>query len=105
MTDLWGSISASAWRSTPCIAGRPATEADVAAGSAVFYVPGESTAAPMALPCCAIQALEDGSEQSVVIVQAEVAPEGTILGVRPLTGGNGICMVTEVRLLPAGFEP
>ncbi|PPT92599.1 hypothetical protein XarbCFBP7409_21050 [Xanthomonas arboricola pv. guizotiae] len=59
----------------------------------------------MALPCCAIQSLEDGSEQPVVIVQAELAAHGTILGVRPLSGGNGICMVTEVRLLPAGFVP
>jgi len=105
MADHWGSIEASEWRTTPCVVGRPATEADVAAGSAVFYVPGESTAAPMALPCCAIQLHEDGSEQPVVIVQAELAPHGTILGVRPLSGGNGICMATEVRLLPAGFGP
>ena len=105
MVDLWSSITASEWRDTPCVVGRPATEADVTAGSAVFYVPGESAAAPMALPCCAIQSLEDGSEQPVVIVQAELAPHGTILGVRPLSGGNGICMATEVRLLPAGFGP
>ncbi len=103
MTDLWGPISATDWHATPCIAGRPATEADVAAGSAVFYVPGGSAPAPMSLPCCAIQVLEDGSELPVVIVQAELAPHGTILGVRPLSGGNGICMSTEVRLLPAGF--
>ena len=103
MADLWGSIAASQWRDTPCIVGRPATEADVAAGTAVFYVPGESAVAPMDLPCCAIQSHEDGSEQPVVIVQAELAPHGTILGVRPLSGGNGICMDTEVRLLPAGF--
>ena len=103
MTELWGPISVSEWRSTPCIVGRPATEADVAAGSAVFYVPGESAAAPMSLPCCAIQSLEDGSEQPIVIVQAELASHGTILGVRPLSGGNGICMAAEVRLLPAGF--
>lgn len=103
MVDLWSPISASDWRSTPCVVGRPASESEVAAGSAVFYVPGESAAAPMTLPCCAIQSLEDGSEQSVVIVQAEIAPHGTILGVRSLSGGNGICMSTEVRLLPAGF--
>ena len=75
------------------------------AGSAVFYVPGDSASAEMDLPACAIQLLEDGSEQPVVIVQAELAPHGTILGVRPLSGGNGICMATDVRLLPAGFEP
>jgi membrane protein involved in colicin uptake len=57
----------------------------------------------MSLPCCAYQRLEDGSEQPVVVIQAEIAPHGTILGVRPLTGGNGICMATEVRLLADGF--
>jgi hypothetical protein len=103
MADLWDSIAANDWRDIPCVVGRPATEADVAAGSAVFYVPGKSAAASMALPCCAIQVLEDGSEQPVVIIQAELAPHGTVLGVRPLSGGNGICMATEVRLLPAGF--
>ena len=103
MSELWGSISASDWRNTPYIAGRPATEVDVAAGIAVFYVPGASSAASMPLPCCAYQQLEDGTEQPVVVIQAEVAPHGTILGVRPLTGGNGICLATEIRLLPDGF--
>jgi len=103
MVELWGSISDSEWRNTPYIAGRPATEADVAAGRAVFYVSDDSVPAPLDLPCCAIQLLEDGSEEPVIIVQAELAPHGTILGVRPLSGGNGICMLSEVRLLPDGF--
>jgi hypothetical protein len=103
MTDLWGPISASEWRSTPHIVGRAATEADVAGGAAVFYVRGDSSPAVMGLPCCAIQSLEDGSEQPVVVIQAELAPHGTMLGVRPLSGGNGICMDTDVRLLPDGF--
>jgi hypothetical protein len=59
----------------------------------------------MRLPCCAIQSLDDGSEERVVVIQAELAPQGTILGVRPLSGGNGVCMATDVRLLPTGFEP
>lgn len=105
MTDLWGPISANDWRSIPCVIGRPATAADVAVGSAVFYVSGdESAAAAMHLPCCAVQSLEDGAEQPVVVIQAELANQDTILGVRPLAGGNGICTIAEVRLLPAGFE-
>ena len=104
MTDLWGPISASEWRSTPCVIGRPATEADVASGSAVFFIQGDSAAASMHLPCCAIQSLEDGSEQQVVVIQAELANQDTILGVRPLSGGNGICTIADARLLPAGFE-
>ena len=103
MTDLWGPIQASEWRKTPCVVGRPAIEDDVVAGIAVFYVPGNSAAASITLPCCAIQSLEDGTKQPVAVVQAELAPHGTILGVRPLSGGNGICMDTEVRMLPDGF--
>jgi len=103
MTDLWGPILASDWRSVPHVAGRPATEADVLAGSAVFYVQGDSAADSISLPCCAIQRLEDGSEQPVIVVQAEIAPYGTIFGVRPLSGGNGICTAAEIQLLPAGF--
>jgi len=103
MTDLWGLISATDWHATPCMVGRAATEADVAAGSAIFYVQGGFTPAPMSLPCCAVQILDDGSEQPIVIVQAELAQHGTIFGVRPLSGSNGICMSKDVRLLPAGF--
>ena len=103
MTDLWGPILASDWRRTPHVSGRAATEADVIAGLAVFYVAGESLPVAMDLPCCAIQALDDGSKQSVVIVQSELGPNGTLLGVRPLSGGNGICMATDVQLLPDGF--
>ena len=105
MTELWGPISKSEWRNVPCTVGRPATEADVRAGAAVFFVQGESTVSPMALPCCAIQYLEDGSAQPVVVIQAEIAPYGVNIGVRPLSGGNGICTTEEVRLLPDGFEP
>jgi len=103
MAELWGPITASEWRSVPCTVGRPPSEADVAAGSAVFYVQGDSAAAPMRLPSCAIQSLEDGSEQPVVIIQAELAQDGIVFGVRPLSGGNGVCTAAEVRLLPAGF--
>ena len=103
MTDIWGAITADSWGSVPCVTGRCATEADVAAGRAVFYVQGESAAASMRLPCCAVQAMEDGSEQRVVVIQAELAQDTVVLGVRPLAGGNGVCTIGEVRLLPQGF--
>src|SRR5690242_8118966 len=103
MTDLWGPIAVDTWGSVPCVAGRCATEADVVAGRAVFYVQGPSAAAPMQLPCCAVQVMEDGSEQSVVVIQAELARDTVVLGVRPLAGGNGVYTISEVRLLPQGF--
>lgn len=103
MEDLWGPIDVELWHHTPCISGRAATEADVQAGLAVFYVQGESTPATIALPCCAIESLEDGTTQRVLVIQADVAPYGTVLGVRPLAGGNGVCTLEEVQLVPSGF--
>ena len=103
MEDLWGPIDQDHWRATPCISGRQATEQDVKDGRAVFYVNGSTIPADFALPACGFQRLEDGTEQRVVVIQAEVIPDGTLLGVRPLTGGNGICSSYEVRLLTGGF--
>ena len=103
MEDLWGPIDQEHWRATPCISGRQATEQDVKDGLAVFYVNGSATPADFPLPACGLQRMEDGTEQPVVVIQAEAFPDGTLLGVRPLTGGNGICSLDEVRLLAGGF--
>ena len=103
MSQLWGEIPADEWQAVPCIRGRPATEAGVAAGIAVFYVDGPSVGARVSLPCCAYQRLEDGAELPVVIIQAEVGPHEIVFGVRPLSGGNGVCLASEVRLLADGF--
>ena len=104
MGDLWGPIAPNEWHLVPCTTGRVATESDVKAGGAVFYIQGESAPASLKLPCCAVQLME-GGEQPVVVIQAEQGPSGAVFGVRPLTGGNGVCMEGEVRLLPSGFEP
>lgn len=104
MADPWGPISPNDWQNTPRVIGRPATEADVAPGFAVFYTQGDSAAASMRLPCYTIQSLEDGSKQPVVVIQAEFTNQDAVLGIRLLAGGNGICTIAEVQLLPAGFE-
>ena len=104
MPELWGPIAVGSWSTTPCVSGRVATEADVKAGTAVFFVQGDSQAAPMNLPQCAMQTLGDGATVPVVVIQAEIGPSGVILGIRHLSGGNGICLAQEVELLPNGFE-
>jgi len=103
MDSLWGRLEKAAWASVPHVSGRAAREADVAEGRAVFYVPGGSEPADLQLPCCAIQHLESGVSEPVVIIQGEHGPSGIVLGVRPLAGGNGVCMLSEVDLLPGGF--
>jgi hypothetical protein len=103
MEDLWNPIDPDQWQATPHIRGRAATESDVAAGRAVFFVDDNAVPADFYLPACGYQLLEDGTEEPVVIVQAEIVPGGTLLGVRYLEGGNGICFADEVRVLVGGF--
>jgi hypothetical protein len=102
MSELWGPIDASEWRTVPAISGRVATRADVESGMAAFYIEGPSSSHPMQLPCCAIQNIEDGSQLQVIAIQAEACPE-IVVGVRYLGGGNGVCTLAALDLLPGGF--
>lgn len=101
---MWEEIKVTDWESVPFIKGRVASESDVKSGCAVFYMDGTSAPAEFDLPCCAIQFMDDGNEQPVIVIQAEITEDGILLGVRPLAGGNGICMEDEVRLVPGGFS-
>jgi hypothetical protein len=49
---------------------------------------------------------EDGSKVvPVILIQAEIRDDGKVLvGYRPLSGGNGICMLDEVDLLDCPNE-
>jgi hypothetical protein len=97
---LWGRIPIEGWQETPYTTGRVANEEDVREGRAVFYVDGPSQAADLRLPRCALLAEEGGNAQPVIAIQAEVRYDGEVLiGYRPLTGGNGICMLKELVLL------
>ena len=97
MSNLWGPINLKSWQDVPHVSARRATESDVLEGRAVFYVEGESEPHVMPLPCLAVQLMKDGTEIKVAIIQAELGPDGPILGVRYFDGGNGICRLDEVR--------
>jgi hypothetical protein len=108
-SNLWGQIQLEAWRETPCIRGRAATEDDANAGRAVFYLDlsegQESRPVDLDLPRCAILHEEDEDDLPVIVIQAEEGNNGTdavqlIAGYRPLTGGSGICMLYQLELLP-----
>lgn len=102
MNDLWGSIEATQWREVPFITARVATGADIASGATFFIIQGEPEPESIALPICTIQRLEDGSTEAVIIIQAEKTSHDVYLGVRPLVGGNAICIIKEVKFVPAG---
>jgi hypothetical protein len=85
-----------------------ATEDDVKAGRAVFYldlsVGQESHPGALNLPCCALLHDENSKATPVIVIQVEESDNrsGSVkvfAGYRPLTGGNGICMLHQLELL------
>ncbi len=106
LPNLWGPIAMASWHATPCIRGRAATEVDVKNGRAVFYLDvsagQKSRPSDFALPCCAI--LHAESEIPVIVIQIEtsinnIGEAKIFAGYRPLAGGNGICLLSELELL------
>jgi len=106
--DPWGRILLGNWRETPCLHRRVATEDDVKAGRAVFYLDlsegQESHPGALNLPHCAVLHDEDGRATPVIVIQVEESDthSGSVevfAGYRPLTGGNGICMLQQLELL------
>ena len=101
--EPWGPVDPAGWRSVPHMQGRLAGQADVEAGRAVFHLdvdPRRCAPAELSLPACAIQTLDDGRRRPVIVIQAEVLRDETILGVRYLEGGSGVCYAAEVEFLP-----
>jgi len=99
---LWGAVEVEKWQQTPCLRGRVAVEQDVKDGRAVFYLRNaDKTGAvhvDIGLPHCAVLSA-DGQRIPVVIIQSERVGEKHYIGYRPVSGGNGICLLFEVQLL------
>ncbi len=100
--ELWGQIDVERWRETPCLRGRIAVEQDVKDGRAVFYLgnAAEIGAAPVdiGLPhCCVVHA--DDIHVPAIVIQSEHAEPKHYIGYRPIRGGNGMCLLSEVELL------
>ncbi len=97
------------WKTTPHVFNRIATEQDVKDGSAAYYIPEESNPTPYAeidLPTCAIlKDVEDGTEEPIIIIQAEVAEYlvdigfRALIGYRSLSGEYGVCTLADVEVL------
>lgn len=99
MSEAWGPVDMKAWRKTPHVEGRAATDRDVDEGRAVFAVGGEPV--ELDLPKCAIVQEEGvGEPTAVILIQAERLDDGTIaLGYRLVDGGTGIATLDDVELL------
>ena len=104
VVEIWGPIERHLWRQVPCMTGRLATEDDVKAGRAVFYLgnPEEVPAWPaeIELPAPALLRDDDsGTLTPVVVIQAEESEIRCTVGIRFLTGGNGLCLLEELEFI------
>ena len=93
-----------AWPDLPTkgfITGRPATNADVKSGNAVFSMDGKSLGAlAITVPQYAILTDEQGVKHPVVVVQAERAPGGMkIVGLLGSDGSHTAATLPELQLL------
>jgi hypothetical protein len=101
--DLWGAVDRARWRLVPHMGGTLATEGDVEAGRAVFFLGNvdETPARPstMRLPALALWPDPDlGSHRPVIVIQVEVGQQ-EVAGIRFLEGGNGVCLLEELEII------
>ena len=96
----------SAWPALPAsafVAGRVANEDDLKQGHAVFLsvVDGKPSGKPAQIPIPQYAYLveEGGNRRPVVVVQAEILDDGTILGMRDAEGKEYVATAPEVELL------
>jgi hypothetical protein len=107
-TEPWGAIDVNGWREVPCLTGTVATEDDVRAGRAAFYLgaPSEIGAqfADIGLPHCAVWTDEQQQRIPVIVIQSERAGDKHYIGFRFLNGGNGVGLRFEFQLLDGPNE-
>jgi hypothetical protein len=100
---LWGPIDRARWRRVPHTSGSLATEKDVKAGRAVFFLGNvdELPAEPATIPLPALALWSDpelGAHRPVIVIQIEIG-EQQFAGIRFLEGGNGVCLLEELEMI------
>jgi hypothetical protein len=100
MTELWNAIDIDQWEATPHVRGRVAVEQDVQDGRAVFYLADANEIGAVyvdiQLPRCAIL-VESGTP--VILIQSERVQQKHLVGFRPISGSNGVGLITDFELL------
>jgi len=98
---LWTKINLKAWKITPSINGRIATEEDVKNGLAIYCIKNtDSKPYQIQLPKLAyLTDLETKTKNLVVVIQVESTSKDTIAGYREINGGFGACLFYELKFL------
>jgi hypothetical protein len=100
---LWGPIDRTQWRAVPHMDGALASESDVKAGRAVFFLDNldEVPARPSSTPLPTLALWPDpevGVRRPVVVIQIELGQK-ELVGIRFLEGGNGVCLLQELEMI------
>lgn len=104
MDDLWGPVDLSRWREVPHMSRDVATESDVRAGRATFYL-GNLDEVPAWPADATIPALvlwrdtDSGAVIPAVLIQAEQSAIQCTAGIRFLAGGNGVTLLEELEFV------
>jgi hypothetical protein len=85
------------------MSGSLATEEDVEAGRAVFFLGNldEAPARPSTIRLPALALWPDpelGAHRPVIVIQIEMGQQH-IAGIRFLEGGNGVCLLEELQMI------
>lgn len=101
--NLWPSIDIKSWQETPAINGRLATEIDAKNNLAIYYIENggiDHSPYNILLPKLAYLLNSETQEVNlVVVIQIETTAKDTVAGYRNIEGGNGACMLNELKFL------
>jgi|GEM_PF-1644824 len=101
--DLFPPIDIKSWDKTPVINGRLPTEAETTNGTSLLYYENPTPdvkAYKITLPKLAyITRPGTKKEELVVVIQIVQTAKDTMVGYRPLTGGNGASIFRDFRFL------
>ena len=96
------------FKSLPHTRGRLATEEDIRQGKAIFHIAAstgqegsDASPAELDLPLLGVHHQEGGQARPGVLIQAEHFKGETIVGLRYLDGGKGVCTLAELELVDA----
>lgn len=100
MINFDGPITKDKWASVGYVSGRLANQEDINIGQAVFYANSGNEPYDIPLPARAIHTdVDTGQKTDVVIIQAELGPNGVIIGARYFEGGQLIGLLHEFDIL------
>lgn len=99
-------FTAQNWPQHECVEHRPANEADVNAGRAVYYVPGstEKDVHPTSCPAPAFLMLEGKPPLSVIVLQAHSKDDDVIFGLIDQHNNQFVATSSEVIVLDSASE-